>query len=75
MNANQPSQSINVMINGVAETLEGHVTISELLILKQLPINAIAVVVNDEVLPRSRWNHVMCQHDDSICVFSAVAGG
>ena len=75
MDANHPSQSIQVVFNGAAETLKGTVTISELLILKQLPINAIAIVVNDKVLPRSRWNHVICHQYDRINVFSAVAGG
>ncbi|WP_418358773.1 sulfur carrier protein ThiS [Shewanella basaltis] len=75
MRSSHNSTTINVTINGKAESILNNITVSELLILKEIPQQHVAIVVNDTVVPRSRWNHIVCQHNDNINVFSAVAGG
>ncbi|MGL6013792.1 MAG: sulfur carrier protein ThiS, partial [Shewanella oncorhynchi] len=32
-------------------------------------------VLNAEVVPRNRWQSILCQHEDKLELFSAVAGG
>lgn len=64
-----------VEINGTNETLPAKICLSELLILKNICPNSVAIVVNDAVVPKSRWSHVLCQSHDRISLFSAVAGG
>jgi len=66
---------IALQLNGVEQIVRANLNLAELLILSDLPTQAVAVVVNDSVVPRSRWVHVLCQANDNITVFSAVAGG
>lgn len=37
--------------------------------------NGIAVAVNDNVIPRSKWSEHTLQENDSILVITAAAGG
>lgn len=66
---------IALQLNGVEQIVRANLNLAELLILSDLPTQAVAIVVNDSVVPRSRWGHVLCQANDNITVFSAVAGG
>jgi sulfur carrier protein len=66
---------IALQLNGVEQIVRANLNLAELLILSDLPTQAVAIVVNDSVVPRSRWVHVLCQANDNITVFSAVAGG
>jgi sulfur carrier protein len=66
---------ITLQLNGVEQIVRANLNLAELLILCDLPTQSVAIVVNDSVVPRSRWMHVLCQANDNITVFSAVAGG
>ncbi|AZG73095.1 sulfur carrier protein ThiS [Shewanella livingstonensis] len=66
---------ITLQLNGVEQIVRANLNLAELLILCDLPTQSVAIVVNDSVVPRSRWMHAVCQADDNITVFSAVAGG
>ncbi|MEH6464759.1 MAG: sulfur carrier protein ThiS [Shewanella psychromarinicola] len=66
---------ITLQLNGVERIVRANLNLAELLILCDLPTQSVAIVVNDSVVPRSRWMHVLCQANDNITVFSAVAGG
>ncbi|AZQ10656.1 MULTISPECIES: sulfur carrier protein ThiS [Shewanella] len=35
----------------------------------------IALVLNGEVVPRHRWEHIHLKHNDAVELFAAVAGG
>ncbi|MGK0407946.1 MAG: sulfur carrier protein [Shewanella psychromarinicola] len=66
---------ITLQLNGVEQIVRANLNLAELLILCDLPTQFVAIVVNDSVVPRSRWMHILCQANDNITVFSAVAGG
>ncbi|MGX9460326.1 sulfur carrier protein ThiS [Shewanella sp. A14] len=70
-----PHGVITLHLNGVEQQVRANLNLAELLILSDLPTQGVAIVINDTVVPRSRWMHVLCQADDNITVFSAVAGG
>ena len=75
MTQTDPHGVITLHLNGVEQQVRANLNLAELLILSDLPTQGVAIVVNDTVVPRSRWMHVLCQADDNITVFSAVAGG
>ncbi|WP_157982857.1 sulfur carrier protein ThiS [Aliidiomarina minuta] len=50
-------------------------SISALLEQQNIPIQGVAVAVNNEVIPRSLWQEVGIQEQDQVAVFQAVAGG
>ncbi|RYV01488.1 thiamine biosynthesis protein ThiS [Shewanella sp. OPT22] len=69
---------INIKFNGENISIESNLSIQALLLLDVAQIknvNAIAVVVNERILPRSKWTDTTCQENDQIEVFKAVAGG
>ncbi len=69
---------INICFNGESISVDPNLSIGVLLQSDMLPIkniNSVAIVVNDHVLPRSKWDKVQCQSNDQIQAFNAVAGG
>ncbi|MGI1998357.1 sulfur carrier protein ThiS [Shewanella frigidimarina] len=75
MTQTDPHGVITLHLNGVEQQVRANLNLAELLILSDLPTQGVAIVINDTVVPRSRWMHVLCQADDNITVFYAVAGG
>ncbi len=75
MSQTDPLELITLHLNGVEQHVRANLNLAELLILSDLPTQGVAIVVNDTVVPRSSWMHAVCQADDNITVFSAVAGG
>ena len=69
---------ITINVNGETISINAEISISELLNSQQIKIqniNSVAVVLNDHVLPRSKWENVTCKQNDNVQVFKAVAGG
>ena len=66
---------ITIEFNGSAEKLQSNASLLQLVELKDLNPKSLALVLNDQVVPRSRWAQIECQQSDKIDVFSAVAGG
>ncbi len=71
--------SIAVSINDESKQIATDSTVQSVLEmyaeLRGVDINAIAVAINGEVLPRARWQAERCMVDDKFEVFSVVAGG
>ncbi|GIU35302.1 sulfur carrier protein ThiS [Shewanella schlegeliana] len=42
---------------------------------RAVDINSVAVALNSEVVPHSRWQSQICQANDKLELFSVVAGG
>jgi sulfur carrier protein len=40
-----------------------------------IDLNNVAAVVNQNIVPKSEWQQHLCQPNDQIELFSAVAGG
>ncbi|MCL1049002.1 sulfur carrier protein ThiS [Shewanella abyssi] len=66
---------INILLNDEAVTVAVGTSLTQVLERQTIALNGVALVLNAEVVPRSRWSHIMCQHDDKLEVFSVVAGG
>lgn len=66
---------IEIYINGERHKLTANIALVEILALKQVAEQSVAVVVNQVIIPRSEWPHYQCQIGDQVEFFSAVAGG
>lgn len=66
---------ITIHINGEEKELEGPLTISELIEKIQVPVQAIAVAVNSEIVPRSEFSRIRVRNRDQIEIIRAVGGG
>ncbi|MBB1270441.1 sulfur carrier protein ThiS [Shewanella sp. SR44-3] len=66
---------ISIQLNGESIEVDEHSNLAQLVSIKTLNAKGIALVLNAEVVPRSRWQHIMCQDQDKVEFFSAVAGG
>ncbi|WP_052074439.1 sulfur carrier protein ThiS [Shewanella mangrovi] len=66
---------MKLIINAVAEEVLLNISITTLLEQRDIAANSVAVVVNGVITPRSSWSTTICQANDEIEIFSAVAGG
>ncbi|MGB0894586.1 MAG: sulfur carrier protein ThiS [Parashewanella sp.] len=74
---------ITVSINDQAYTFVDNISINEAVLhsisnnksLISKNMNAIALALNGQVLPRKQWAELLCKPNDKINVFTAVAGG
>lgn len=66
---------IAVHLNGKEQFLEGPLTLKELLEEAKIPGQSIAVAVNSEIIPRSRFEITRVQDKDQIEIIHAVGGG
>ncbi len=66
---------IAIQLNGQNRTFEGSPTIKELLTETNISLQAIAVAVNCEIVPRSEFEKIRVKHQDEVEVIHAVGGG
>ncbi|MEZ9198724.1 sulfur carrier protein ThiS [Shewanella sp. 10N.286.54.B9] len=66
---------ISIFLNDEAMNIATGSSLTDVLQGQTIAENGVALVLNSEVVPRSRWPHIMCQQDDTLEVFSVVAGG
>jgi sulfur carrier protein len=65
---------MQVIINGESKTLTGPSTVAEL--LKEMNIDGkIAVEINREILPRSRFEDCHIKNGDVLEIVQAIGGG
>ena len=66
---------MQIVVNDDALTLEGAVTLAELLeqLSRRQPGTALAV--NQQIIPRDRWAEYILQEGDKLVIFQAIAGG
>lgn len=69
------SEMIELTLNGKQETLCAGDTIGDLIRRHQLENRRIAVELNAEVVPRSRYGEVRLQPGDRIEIVHAIGGG
>jgi len=62
-------------VNGVAREFAAPTSVAELLATLGIEARGIAVAINGEVAPRSRWAQTYVNADDAVEIVSAVAGG
>ncbi len=66
---------MNVMINGEAIALDVPVSLQGLIQDLKVDIKNIAITVNNNIVPKSRWHEVHVNAGDDISLFQAIAGG
>ncbi|MCH1931207.1 sulfur carrier protein ThiS [Shewanella sp. A25] len=66
---------ILIHLNGQPLTLAVSTDIASLISENDFDIHAIAVVLNDAVIPKSKWLKTQCKTGDRVDVFTVVAGG
>lgn len=66
---------MNITLNGEAKTLPSHCSLLQMLNELELKLTNVAVVINEQVVPRSQWEETSLKGHDRIEIFSAVAGG
>jgi len=75
MSAEQPSIHQSVFINGDSRSIAAGSTVSGLLETLGLGGKRVAVAVNRNVVPRSRYDSVVLATDDRVEILEAVGGG
>lgn len=66
---------ITVTVNGEAQVLEPGVTVGTVVDGLGRERRGLAVAVNEEVVPRSRWDETPVQEGDRLEVLTAAQGG
>jgi sulfur carrier protein len=66
---------LTIELNKNKITVAKGVTIQGLLELQSLPEQGCAVALNNQVIPKSKWNTTTINSGDSLSIFQAIAGG
>nr|WP_320126070.1 sulfur carrier protein ThiS [uncultured Shewanella sp.] len=66
---------IIIHINNVPQPLSEPTSLAAVILAQDIALDSVAIVLNAEVIPRNRWQSILCQHEDKLELFSAVAGG
>lgn len=64
-----------VSLNGATRELPSGATVTEALALLACPPRGIAVAVNEQVVPASRWSATPLRDEDRVEVLTAAQGG
>jgi len=68
---------VKVQLNGAAREVGEEATVAELLALLEsgIPARGVAVAVDEEVVPRARWEATRLRSGARVEVVSAIQGG
>jgi sulfur carrier protein len=66
---------MNVTVNGATDDLPAGTSVDEVVARLGRGRSGIAVAVNDEVVPRSRWSAVSLADGDRVEILTAAQGG
>ena len=66
---------LTIQLNGETKALEAPLTVSDLIQRIAIPVSAVAVAVNSEIVPRSDFNTFLVKDRDRVEIIRAVAGG
>lgn len=66
---------MNITLNGEPKEVQTGQTLRLFLTSLEIQLDAIAVVVNQTIVPKSLWSETEIQENDTLELFSAVAGG
>ena len=70
-----PSASVNFELNGERREVETQLTVHSLLHQFDLLERRVAVAINTEVVPKSRFDTAVIREGDRVEVIQAVGGG
>ncbi len=66
---------MNIVLNGEAESVPSDLTAASLIELLELGGKRLALEVNGEIVPRSRYGIYRLQADDRVEIVHAIGGG
>ncbi len=66
---------ITIRLNGEERTFKESLTLQDLLTITNISLQAIAVAINSEVVPRSEFEKIKVRNRDHVEVIRAVGGG
>lgn len=66
---------INLSINGDNHTLDKSLTLTELLVSLELEPKKVAVERNMEIVPKSQFDNVQIENEDSLEIVHFIGGG
>jgi sulfur carrier protein len=66
---------MNVSVNGDATTVDERASIASVVAQVAPSPKGIAVAVNGDIVPRSRWDHTGLRDGDAIEILGAAQGG
>ena len=66
---------MRLMVNGATRAIEDVIDVAGLVALLTVAERGVAVAVNGEVVPRSRWAAVALRDGDRVEVLTAAQGG
>ncbi len=66
---------IHVNMNDQSMTCQAASTLSSLLVVLNMPLKGIAIAINDQIIPQSKWETHVLNDEDTIAIFTAIAGG
>lgn len=72
---NERSPCITVTVNGEARTFDAGTTAQTLVEALSDPERRLALELNEEILPRSRWPEYTLQDGDRVEIVHAIGGG
>lgn len=66
---------MNIKVNGENVSLNDENLLSNLASQLNLPEKGIAVAVNQEMIPREKWQEFSLNQNDDVIIITAVCGG
>lgn len=66
---------LTIQLNGEPKDFEAPLTVAELIHSIAIPVSAVAVAVNSEIVPRSEFMTFQVRDRDRVEIVRAVAGG
>ena len=69
------ASTVRIQLNGEVRQVEASVTVRALLSLLDLERRRVAVALNDEIVPKSKFTETRISEGDRVEVIQAVGGG
>jgi sulfur carrier protein len=72
---NSPDKTMDITVNGTTRAVPGQTSASELLDSLGLAGKRLALEINREIVPRSRFDYHLIQPGDQVEIVHAIGGG
>ena len=68
-------KKIKIRVNGKVKTLQYRINLSKLVKTLKIPINKVAIEVNQEIVNKKRLNKILLKNDDKVEIVHFIGGG
>lgn len=66
---------MNIRVNNQEKTLEDSTSVLQLATELQLPVQGVAIAVNNRMIPRIEWENIHLNENDNVVIIKAACGG